>query len=139
MEFKDRKNPGHIIILIILSVPVIKLGWFFMFWKLCMKLGSVHHFHYALRSLEIGVYHPLCLSISETLGVTDSLFCRFLPHFQKMSPLRNEDKKVWQQLAVARDQLFGFIQKVWDKETVPPNLALCIFVMMFKNKGSPDR
>ena len=47
--------------------------------------------------------------------------------------------EVSQQSAVARDQLFGFIQKVWDKETVPPNLALCIFVMMFKNKGSPDR
>ena len=34
--------------------------------------------------------------------------------------------------------LFNFLKKVWDKESVPPNLALCIFVMMYKNKGSPD-
>ena len=46
--------------------------------------------------------------------------------------------EVWQKSTVARDLLFGFIKKVWDKETVPPNLALCIFVMMYKNKGSQD-
>ena len=46
--------------------------------------------------------------------------------------------EVWQHSAVAREVLFSFLQKVWNKETVPPNLALCIFVMMYKNKGSPD-
>ena len=46
--------------------------------------------------------------------------------------------EVWQRSVVARDLLFDFIKKVWDKETVPQNLALCIFVMMYKNKGSQD-
>ena len=46
--------------------------------------------------------------------------------------------EVWQNSSVAKEVLFGFLQKVWNKETVPPNLALCIFVMMYKNKGSPD-
>ena len=46
--------------------------------------------------------------------------------------------EVWQRSSVARDMLFNFLKKVWDKESVPPNLALCIFVMMYKNKGSPD-
>ena len=46
--------------------------------------------------------------------------------------------EVWQNSSVAKEVLFGFLQKVWNKETVPPNLALCIFVMMYKNKGPPD-
>ena len=46
--------------------------------------------------------------------------------------------EVWQNSTVAREQLFKFLQQVWNKEVVPENLAACIFVMMFKNKGSPD-
>ena len=46
--------------------------------------------------------------------------------------------EVWQNSNVAREQLFKFLQQVWNKEVVPENLAACIFVMMFKNKGSPD-
>ena len=46
--------------------------------------------------------------------------------------------EVWQNSSVAREVLFDFLQKVWNKETVPANLALCIFVLMYKNKGSPD-
>ena len=46
--------------------------------------------------------------------------------------------EVWQNSTVAREVLFDFLQKVWNKETVPANLALCIFVLMYKNKGSPD-
>ena len=34
--------------------------------------------------------------------------------------------------------LFEFLQQVWRKETVPENLVVCIFVMIFKNKGSPN-
>ena len=46
--------------------------------------------------------------------------------------------EVWQNSAVARDQLFKFLQQVWNKETVSENLATYLFVMMYKNKGSTD-
>ena len=47
--------------------------------------------------------------------------------------------EVWQNSAVAREQLFQFLQKVWNnKEEVSANLTLCLFIMMFKNKVSPD-
>ena len=46
--------------------------------------------------------------------------------------------EVWQNSAVARELLFDFLQKVWNKEAVPANLAMCIFILMYKNKGSPD-
>ena len=46
--------------------------------------------------------------------------------------------EVWQNSAVAREQLFQFLQKVWNKEEVSANLILCLFIMMFKNKDSPD-
>ena len=46
--------------------------------------------------------------------------------------------EVWQKSQVAKDMLHDFLKKVWDTEKVPPNLALCIFIMMYKNKGSPD-
>ena len=45
--------------------------------------------------------------------------------------------EVWQNSAVAREQLFQFLQKVWNKEEVSANLSLCLFIMMFKNKDSP--
>ena len=44
--------------------------------------------------------------------------------------------EVWQSSSVAQDALFEFITKVWSKEQVPANLAVCIFVMIFKRKGS---
>ena len=44
--------------------------------------------------------------------------------------------EVWQSSSVAQDALFEFISKVWRKEHVPANLAVCIFVMIFKRKGS---
>ena len=36
--------------------------------------------------------------------------------------------EVWQNSAVAREQLLQFLQKVWNKEAVPANLALCLFI-----------
>ena len=30
------------------------------------------------------------------------------------------------------------MQKIWHKEQVPENLAVCIFIMLYKNKGSTD-
>ena len=37
---------------------------------------------------------------------------------------------------MAQEELFKFIQQVWRKEYVTTNLAVCIFVMIFKRKGS---
>ena len=34
--------------------------------------------------------------------------------------------------------LYKFLEKIWSKEKVPPNLVVCVFVMIYKNKGSPD-
>ena len=48
----------------------------------------------------------------------------------------NIPAEVWQRSAVAQDELFKFIKQVWRKESVPANLAVCIFVMIFKRKGS---
>ena len=46
--------------------------------------------------------------------------------------------EVWKHSKVVKDELFTFLQQVWCKETVPDNLVVCIFVMIFKNKGSPN-
>ena len=45
--------------------------------------------------------------------------------------------EVWKNSQAANESLFQFLQVVWDKEVVPPNLAVGIFVMIHK-KGSPD-
>ena len=37
-----------------------------------------------------------------------------------------------------RKILFAFLKKVWQGECVPRNVALCVFVLIYKNKGSPD-
>ena len=44
--------------------------------------------------------------------------------------------EVWKHSAVARDALYAFLRKVWSKEEVPKNLAVCIFIMLYKKKGS---
>ena len=44
--------------------------------------------------------------------------------------------EVWKHLTVARDALFEFLKEVWSKQTVPDNLAVCVFVMIFTNKDS---
>ena len=46
--------------------------------------------------------------------------------------------EVWKNSKVAKEALFEFLQKVWSKEEVPPNLVVCVFVMIYKNKGSAD-
>ena len=46
--------------------------------------------------------------------------------------------EVWKNSPTARDALFEFLQAVWKKETVPANLAVCVFVMLWKNKGSKN-
>ena len=45
--------------------------------------------------------------------------------------------EVWKNSQAAGNALFQFLKVVWDKEGVPPNLAVGIFVMIYK-KGSPD-
>ena len=46
--------------------------------------------------------------------------------------------EVWARSKTAKDILFEFLQQIWRKEEVPENLAVCIFVMIYKNKGSKD-
>ena len=36
------------------------------------------------------------------------------------------------------DELFNFIQFVWDNEVLPTNMAIAKFVMLYKNKGSTN-
>ena len=45
--------------------------------------------------------------------------------------------EVWKNSAVANGVLFEFLKKVWDKECVPAELAVGIFVMLYK-KGNAD-
>ena len=45
--------------------------------------------------------------------------------------------EVFQNSSVAKDVLFEFLREVWKKEKVPPELAVGIFVMLYK-KGSSD-
>ena len=44
--------------------------------------------------------------------------------------------EVWKHSDVAKNALFEFLRAVWSKEEVPANLVVCIFVLIFKNKGS---
>ena len=46
--------------------------------------------------------------------------------------------EVWAHSAVAKDILFEFLQQIWRKEEVPENLEVCVFIMIYKNKGSKD-
>ena len=46
--------------------------------------------------------------------------------------------EVWQGSAVAKDCLFTFLSKIWQKEEVPVELAVAVFIMIFKNKGSSE-
>ena len=45
--------------------------------------------------------------------------------------------EVYKHSAVAKEALFEFLKKVWKKEYVPPELAVGVFVMLYK-KGNPD-
>ena len=46
--------------------------------------------------------------------------------------------EVWQRSAVAKECLFTFLSKIWQKEEVPVELAVAVFIMIFKNKGSSE-
>ena len=46
--------------------------------------------------------------------------------------------EVWKNSKEAKNRLYEFLSKIWRKEKVPPELAVTVFVMIFKNKGSPD-
>ena len=46
--------------------------------------------------------------------------------------------EVWQNSTVANNELFFFLRHVWEQECVPKTLVLCVFVMMYKKKGSRD-
>ena len=38
--------------------------------------------------------------------------------------------EVWKNSEAAKDELFEFLREVWNKEQVPPNLAVCVFIMI---------
>ena len=44
--------------------------------------------------------------------------------------------EVWKNSAVTKESLFEFLSAVWNKEVVPQNLAVCVFVLIYKQKGS---
>ena len=44
--------------------------------------------------------------------------------------------EVWKNSTVAKEALFEFLSAVWNKEEVPQNLAVCVFVLIYKQKGS---
>ena len=44
--------------------------------------------------------------------------------------------EVWKNSAVAKEAIFEFLSTVWKKEVVPQHLAVCVFVMIYKQKGS---
>ena len=46
--------------------------------------------------------------------------------------------EIWKGSTVASSHLFRFIRKIWDLEHVPQSFVLCIFVLIYKNKGSSD-
>ena len=46
--------------------------------------------------------------------------------------------EVWKKSVKASEYLFTFLSKVWELEYVPKNLVLCVFVLIYKNKGSSD-
>ena len=46
--------------------------------------------------------------------------------------------EVWKNSEAAKEELFQFLSAVWNKERVPPNLAVCVFIMIYKRKDSPN-
>ena len=46
--------------------------------------------------------------------------------------------EVWQQSDVANNELYFFLRHVWEQECVPRSLVLCVFIMVYKRKGSRD-
>ena len=46
--------------------------------------------------------------------------------------------EVWAHSKTAKDILFEFLKQIWRKEEVPENLSVCVFIMIYKNKGSKD-
>ena len=46
--------------------------------------------------------------------------------------------EVYKKCPQLKEELFKFIKFVWDSETVPENLGVAKFVMLYKHKGSSD-
>lgn len=46
--------------------------------------------------------------------------------------------EVWRHSEVAKSALYFFLKHFWDQECVPKTLVHCVFVMLYKNKGSRD-
>ena len=46
--------------------------------------------------------------------------------------------EVWQNSALAQNELYFFLKHVWEQECVPKTLVLCVFIMLYKKKGSRD-
>ena len=46
--------------------------------------------------------------------------------------------EVWKGSVVASSELYFFLKNVWEQECIPKTLVLCVFVMVYKKKGSRD-
>ena len=46
--------------------------------------------------------------------------------------------EVFKGSTLTKHELFFFLRQVWRHECVPKNLVLCMFIMIYKRKGSSD-
>ena len=76
--------------------------------------------------------------IKEEDRITWQEYCEAVKHLKdsKATGADGIPVEIWKGSTVAKQALFEFLQKVWSKESVPENLVVCIFVMIFKRKGS---
>ena len=76
--------------------------------------------------------------VEEEDRITWKEYCEAVEHL-KDSKAPGADAipvEIWKGSTVAKQALYEFLQKVWSKESVPENLVVCIFIMIFKRKGS---
>lgn len=73
----------------------------------------------------------------DTLTIEE--FRRTVKHMKKGKATEPDGipAEVWKGSQLAGNELFFFfLRHVWEQECVPKTLILCVFVMMYKNKGS---
>ena len=72
--------------------------------------------------------------------LTHKEFCAAIKHMKRRKSAGPDGipSEVWQGSKVAQNELFFFLKHVWDQECIPKSLVLCVFVMIYKKKGSRD-
>ena len=73
-------------------------------------------------------------------SLTFEEFQRAIKHMKKGKATGPDSipAEVWKGSTLASNELFFFLRHVWDQECIPKTLVLCIFVMLYKRKGSRD-